>query len=309
MKAVDEIIEDIRSLKVQGARNVAKAAIKAIMIYLKQSEARTVEDLVAGATKVALELMHARPTEPMARNMLEDILKFMLFEISVEASNVDEFKEKVVKAEEHYLNLFDENVKKLSEIGANYIQENALPITYCHSSTVVALLKRAYDMGKLRGVIVCETRPLYQGRKTASELADYGIDVTFIVDSAMGVFAKKADFAIVGGDAVTTAGDLVNKIGTSTLARIMNSYDKSFFSAVESWKFDPYTNYGFREPIEERSPLEVWKDAPEGVNVKNPAFDVTPARYINAFITEVGVYPPQRFEEAFEKAKHIISEA
>ena len=109
----------------------------------------------------------------------------------------------------------------------------------------------------------------------------------------MNKFLKKADMVIVGADAVTAMGDLINKVGTSALARLARMNDVSFYSAAELYKYDPLTIYGAREAIEERDQKEVWERPPKGVKVSNPAFDATAARYINGYITEMGVVAPQ----------------
>jgi len=142
-------------------------------------------------------------------------------------------------------------------------------------------------------VVCCETRPRWQGRITAEELANAGMDVTLTVDMGVNKFMKKADMVIVGADAVTAMGDLINKVGTSALARLARMNDVSFYSAAELYKYDPLTIYGAREAIEERDPKEVWEKPPKGVKISNPAFDATAARYINGYITEMGVVPPQ----------------
>jgi len=117
--------------------------------------------------------------------------------------------------------------------------------------------------------------------------------VTLTVDGAMNLFMKKADIVIVGADSVTSRGDLINKIGTSTLAHIARMNDVSFYSAAELSKYSPMTIFGTREKIEEREPAEVWDKPPKHVKIRNPAFEATAAKYINGYITEAGVIPPQ----------------
>ena len=311
-KEVERIVKDIKSLKIQGARNVAKATIKAFLLYLKWlqknrkrkkkafSEYR--KPLIEDAIKVLLELSLTRPTEPMTRNIFEEIVNYTFFLVE-KFEDEEKIIEKLLKKQEEILKKMEERVKILANIGANYLPEKATVITYCHSSTVVAILKQAKKLGKEIEVIACETRPLYQGRITALELAKAGIKTTLIVDGALGRFMKKADLALVGGDAITSAGDLVNKIGTLTLARVAESYGKSLFSAVELYKFDRQSIFGFREPIEQRDPKEVWTNPPKlkSLSIANYAFDVIPARLINAYITDVGIITPQNIAERFEE--------
>jgi ribose 1,5-bisphosphate isomerase len=153
----------------------------------------------------------------------------------------------------------------------------------------------AKRMKKKFTVICFETRPRYQGRITAAELAKAGIDVTLAVDGAMELFMKKADIVLVGADSVTSRGDLINKIGTSALAHIARLNDTSFYSCAELYKYSPMTMFGTREEIEQRDPDEVWEKRPRKVKIANPAFEATSAKYVSGYITELGVIPPQSF--------------
>jgi ribose 1,5-bisphosphate isomerase len=157
-------------------------------------------------------------------------------------------------------------------------------------------------MGKVERVYVCETRPKYQGRITATELSAHGVETYLIVDGATATYAKKADLAIVGADAITSTGDLINKIGSCSLSMVFRSYSKPFISVAEALKFDPETAFGFNVNIEKRGSKEVWDKPPKRLKILNPAFDQTPARNITAYITNVGIFPPAEIEEAYEKA-------
>lgn len=291
---VEYIIKDIKDLHIQGARNIAKAVVKALIIQAKASKARKFDEFYSELLEVGDALASSRPTEPMLRNSITEIIRFTLMQIRTnKAKNVEELKAKLLKKEEDYIRAMDSNSKELWEMGARMLPKSATVFTHCHSSSVTGIIKRAVEIGKNIHVIVTETRPLYQGRKTAKELAEAGIEVTYIVDSAMNAFMKKVDLCLVGADAVTSMGDLINKIGTSTLAHVARAHDISFYSAAELYKYDPVTLFGNREVIEERDPKEVWEERIKGVTVRNPAFDATAAKYINGYITEVGVVSPQ----------------
>lgn len=289
-KKTKETIKKIKELRVQGARNIAKTALNSLIYEIENSKERTSNQFVREISKTAGILSRARPTEPMLRNLMDKAQRYAVQNRRKDAklltSGMIEYCKELLKN-------MDESVERLKEYGARYIPKDATIMVHCHSSTVTGIIKKAAKMGKDIDVIACETRPRYQGRITAKELALAGIKVTFIVDGAMNYFAKKTDFALVGADAITAAGDLVNKIGTSTLARIIRINDKSFFSAAETLKYDPLTQYGEREEIEERSTKEVWDAKMKNLIIKNPAFDVTAAKYINAYITEKGIIPPQ----------------
>ncbi len=293
-REVERIIKDIKALRVQGARNVAKSAIEALIIQTQKSKAKTKSELYSELLEVGDGLAGARPTEPMMRNAISDAVRFTLMQIKTHpALDVNVLKRAIVKEAVSYFDEMEGNQKRICDYGSKLVPHGGVVLTHCHSSTVTGVMKRARDIGKEFEVIALETRPKFQGRTTAKELADYGVKVTLAVDSAMHLFMKKADLCIVGADAITSMGDLINKIGTSTVAHIARAQDVSFYSAAELYKYDPLTLYGNREQIEERDREEVWEGAPRNVKVRNPAFDATAARYINGYITEIGVIPPQ----------------
>jgi ribose 1,5-bisphosphate isomerase len=305
MNRVDKLLKDIKALKVQGARNVAKAGICAIIWTVEDSKAKTKEQLIEELRRARGKIMHVRPTEPMLRNMMRESVDFAISEIAGRpAASVEAIKRKVIRDEEEYLCRMDAAMANIAEFGAMLLPEKGMVVTHCHSSTVTGILKRAKKDGKKISVVCCETRPRFQGRITAAELAKAGMDVTITVDMGLNKFMKKADLVLVGADAITAMGDLINKVGTSSVARIARMNDVSFYSAAELYKYDPLTLYGEREEIEERDPKEVWERPPRGVKVSNPAFDATAARYINGYITEMGVVPPQALSSiAMKKLK------
>ena len=192
----------------------------------------------------------------------------------------------------------DEDFARLRENGSALLADGMTIVTHCHSSTVTGVIISAHKQGKKLKVFACETRPRFQGRLTAAELAKAGVDVTLSVDMGVDRHLKKADIVLVGADAITATGDLINKVGTSALAHLAQIHEVSFFSCAETYKYDPLTKYGVREKIEERSAAEVWDKPVRRVKISNPAFDATAARYINGYITEVGMVPPSAIAEA-----------
>ena len=135
----------------------------------------------------------------------------------------------------------DDSREQTAEIGAKRIQDGMTVFTHCHSSTVTRLLAKAKQGGKNFKVICTETRPAFQGRITAKEMVELGIETTFIVDSAARTFMPKADLVIVGADAITSEGNVVNKIGTGGLAVLAHEARKPFYVVSELLKFDPVT--------------------------------------------------------------------
>lgn len=291
---IGKLKKDIQSLKIQGARNVAISALEALEHHVKKSRAKSPQKLYESFEKLRDELEETRPTEPMMRNIMRGSSNF-IYSLIKTNQRIPDIKKDFSGYAGNIKKKMKDDREKLSEYGAALIPQNALIITHCHSSTVMGILKSAQKRKKNFTVVACETRPRYQGRLTAKELADEGIDTTLIVDSASTQYMKKADLVLVGADSVTSRGDLINKIGTSTLAHIAKSHDVSFYVAAELYKYSSLTIYGKLEKIEERSKSEVWGGAPKNVKISNPAFEATAAKYINGYITEAGVIPPQSF--------------
>ncbi len=305
VKEVDQICADIKSLKIQGARNVAKAAVRALAIQAKESNSKTVTQAYSELLEAADALASTRPTEPMLRNSLRNAIRHTLTRINArKIRNVREFKLSLAREEKEYLQNVEQAVSIIAEYGAKQVPKGGVVFTHCHSNTVVAVLKRAFELKRLESVICTETRPKFQGHLTARELSAAGVPVTMIVDSAVKTFIDDADVVFVGSDAITAKGDLINKIGTATIAAIAFHEDVPFYSATEIFKFDPLTAWGVMEEIEERSASELVdpQDFPfPNVKIRNPAFDLTQAKYVSAYVTELGVVPPQGLAQAVSK--------
>ena len=183
----------------------------------------------------------------------------------------------------------------IANFGARKIKNGFVVYTHCHSSSVFEALKKAKQQGKHFSVTNTETRPLFQGRITAANLAGAGIPVTLIVDSAADRFMHPVDKVFVGCDAVLSNGGIVNKIGTTQIAMSAKKHHNPFFACTSSHCFDPATYFGFEEKIEERNADEVWKERPKKVRIRNPAFDIVDAFYVHAIVSEIGVFDPENF--------------
>lgn len=320
LRRVDEVAADIRSLKIQGARRIARAALEALASAATLSKAKHPSDLYNDLLKAAHALEATRPTEPMMRNALEDCLRHTLIYARTHPSGeVGEIVRALVEHQRELLEDMQAAGAKIAKFGAAEIPPGAHVMVHCHSSTLMATLIEAHKMGKGLEVTCLETRPLFQGRLSARELAAAGLPVRLAVDSAAGSLMDKMDVVMVGADAITAEGDLVNKIGTHTLAQLAFAHSVKFLCTAELFKYDPLTRWGRAEPIEQRDISEVWEDGryaresaagggmdgpvllPKGVQVHNPAFDRTPARLIFAYVTEEGLVPPRELAHVAER--------
>ncbi|MBR9701531.1 translation initiation factor eIF-2B [Candidatus Pacearchaeota archaeon] len=251
-KRFNKIVKDIKDLKIQGASNVAKASLRAYkLIPSKSSKQR---------------LLKARPTEPMMENVLDL------------AEKTKDYKK--------ILAHFDEAQEKINKKVLKLIGNKKVIFTHCHSTNVIKSLIYAKKKGKKFEVYNTETRPLFQGRKTARDLKKAGIKVTMFVDSALGVAlskeqgTKKADMVLLGADALTKSG-VINKIGSETIANIAKDNKIPVYIVADSWKFTKS-----KVLMEGRKMNEVWAKAPKGIKVKNPAFEFVPKKYITGIITD-----------------------
>ncbi|MBR9707185.1 MAG: S-methyl-5-thioribose-1-phosphate isomerase, partial [Candidatus Diapherotrites archaeon] len=275
---------------IQGASNVAKAGLDALKV-LSKGKYSTKRQFLRDFEETSHYLVQQRPTEPALRNAIN----YVDTVVKKQVKGLKTSQEALLRATNKYFEDVERAHDLIAEYGAAHLPKNAVILTHCHSSTANHVLRLAQATGKNPTVLVTETRPLYQGKTTARELAALGIPVKYIVDSAASNYLRDVDAYLVGADAVTAEGDVVNKIGTALLAEVCWHRNIPVYVATSTFKFDALTLKGPNEPIEYRDPTEIAKFKEENIQVLNPAFDVTDAKYVDAIISELGVLPPQSF--------------
>jgi ribose 1,5-bisphosphate isomerase len=286
--------ERIRRMEVRGATQVARAALKAVQKLARETKARSKREFLKELIQAKRILFKARPTEPLMRNSLRYLIDV------VERSDLVKVKELaslVSLLSNEFLENMERSQERIASIGSKRVVEGDRILTHCHSTTVIEIFKRARSEEKNFEVICTETRPLFQGRRTARELLDMGIRVRMIIDSAIRFFLREVDFVLVGCDVITSEGNIINKIGTSLIALAAKEARVPFYVASELLKFDPETICGEYTEIEERDGEEIWKNAPPRLEIKNPSFDVTRREFIHGIICEEGVIPPHSINE------------
>jgi ribose 1,5-bisphosphate isomerase len=295
LKRIQETAGRIRRLEIQGATSIAVSAARALSQDLL--DARTPGEAARLLDEGVAALVAARDTEPTLRNGL----RYLQSHVPRDWSDHEEFREAVERASGEILGLFEESKRRIVEIGARRVRDGDTILTHCHSSAVTETLVEAYRQGRRFRVIQTETRPKYQGRITARELVEAGVDTTMIVDSAARHFMKEVDFVVVGGDAITSEGNVINKIGTSQVALAAGEARIPFYVVCSLLKFDAVTIHGMYEAIEERDTDEIWEAPPAGLKIRNPAFDVTRRDYIHGVITEEGIISPHSILDAVHR--------
>jgi methylthioribose-1-phosphate isomerase len=270
-------------------------------------EAETAAEFLDKLKPICDHLASARPT---AVNLFWAIRSMAGFAEKHENLPVVELKGALIK---EAIRMGEEDIavnRAMGFFGAEFVKDKDSILTHCNAGslatagfgTALGVIYAAHEQGKRVDVFADETRPILQGaRLTAWELKEEGIDVTLITDNMAGHFMKKGmiDLVIVGTDRTVANGDVANKIGTYSVAVLAKEHGIPFYVAAPTSTIDFDIPTGELIPIEERNPDEVThvfnkvQIAPEGIKVANPAFDVTPARYITAIITEKGAFRPR----------------
>ena len=286
---VDDTVAAIKSMEIRGAGRIARAAAAALNELAATKEWKNVQAMRKDVLNAKKKLVSSRPTAVSLRNAIQASLK------GFEACNdVSEAKELIIKNSDDFIRSSNDAVRRIGMIGSRRIKNNATVMTHCNSSAALECIKEAHRSGKKVKVYATESRPWRQGILTVNELAKEGIDVTLIIDGAVRSVMRKVDIVIVGADTIMSNGSVINKIGTSQLALAANESQVPFVVCSETYKISPQSLFGDMVTIEERDIGEIVKkgEIPDSVKVFNPVFDTTPAKYINAIVTEAGIVSP-----------------
>lgn len=313
IRDIGRVWEAIRTLRVRGAPAIGIAAAYGLYMGIRELPESTFESFWVEVERVAEYLESARPTGVNLKWAIERI------KTTIQAHKekpIPEIKEIVLKTAKTIHAEDKRTCKKIGEEGTELVGGEARILTHCNTGslatgqygTALSVIFHAHEAGSKVHVWVDETRPLMQGaRLTAWELMKAEIPMNIITDSAAGSLMRRGevDMVIVGTDRVASNGDTANKIGTYSLAVLARENEIPFYVAVPLSTIDMELESGDDIPIEERDDEEITtfngsRVAPEKAETYNPAFDVTPHRYITAFITEKGVIKPP-FEENFKK--------
>jgi methylthioribose-1-phosphate isomerase len=294
------VVDAIKTMKVRGAPAIGIAGAYGVALGALHVKATSMSKFLEKLYPICLKLVNTRPT---ARNLywaierMEKVAHLGVGIQRIKQALVDEAIK--IHAEEV------EATRKLSCNGARLIKDGMTVLTHCNTGplaapgygTALGIIIYAHQQGKKIRVFVDETRPLLQGaRLTAWELKKAGIPFTLITDSMAGSFMRSGeiDCVIVGADRIVANGDTANKIGTYTLAVLAKEHRIPFYVAAPISTIDRSIKSGDDIPIEQRKPEEIThikgiQISPDGIEVANPAFDITPHKYITSFVTEKGI--------------------
>ena len=302
IKTVKKLAHSIKTLAIRGAPalGVAGAYGVALSSYINKNL-----PIKKARAKILADIKLLKKTRPTAVNLFWALEKMKMLVLNYKNHSASPLHSALLKEAKKIHNQDKELCRKIGEFGSKIIPQKANIMTHCNAGalatgglgTALSVIYTAKRMGKHLHVYVGETRPLLQGaRLTSWELKKNNIPVTLLVDSARASIIKKGiiDVIIVGADRIAANGDTANKIGTYPLAVLAKIHKVNFYIAAPSTTFDLSVKSGEEIPIEQRSAVEVSsfskvKTAPYSVDVYNPAFDVTPNKFITGIITEKGI--------------------
>ena len=310
-----EVAFAIKEMVVRGAPAIGVAASMGVALGVRDAAADTPEKLDGIFDHICEVLAATRPT---AVNLFWGIerMRGLYQRLRSENKSLNEIRAALVDEAKLVHKEDIEANRSMGRFGASLIPDGATVLTHCNAGalatagygTALGVIRAAVEAGKKVAVYADETRPFLQGaRLTAWELHKDQIPVTLITDNMAGHFMKlgKIDCVVVGADRIASNGDAANKIGTYSVAVLAKENNLPFYVAAPISTLDLNIETGEQIPIEERSELEVShikgiQLSPDGISIANPAFDVTPNRYISAIITEKGIARPP-FKESLKK--------
>ncbi|MBN2376159.1 MAG: S-methyl-5-thioribose-1-phosphate isomerase [Sedimentisphaerales bacterium] len=303
VRDVEAMWEAIKVLRVRGAPAIGIAAAFGLVLGMQQiDDAATITQAQQKLQQLSDYLAGSRPTAVNLFWALERMLKVAK---KTDTENTAQLKQKLLDEAQAIRDEDAAMCRAIGKHGAGLIKEGSTVLTHCNAGglataefgTALAVMFTAHEQGKKFRVFADETRPLLQGaRLTTWELMQAGIDVTLICDNMAGHLMSRGeiDLVITGADRIAANGDAANKIGTYSVAVLAAAHGIPFYIAAPSSTFDLSIPDGQQIPIEQRDRQEVINFgaqpvAPENVQVYNPAFDVTPAKYLAGIITERGL--------------------
>jgi methylthioribose-1-phosphate isomerase len=301
-RTADQVADVIRNMVVRGAPAIGVAAAMGIALGVKNAKAETVGELKTEFDRVCDVIGKTRPT---AVNLFWAIRRMRdKFEL-LRARPLPQLKQAVIEEAQR---MHAEDIaanRAMGQFGATLMPASGGVLTHCNAGalatcgygTALGVIRAAVEQGKKIHVYADETRPFLQGsRLTAWELMKDGIPTTVISDNMAGAMMSKGKIGaiVVGADRIAANGDVANKIGTYTVAVLAKEHNIPFYVAAPLSTIDFETTDGSKIPIEQRNSREVTHFAgkqvtPEGVSIENPAFDVTPSKYVTAIVTEKGI--------------------
>ena len=313
-KGYKDVINGIQRMVIRGAPAIGVAAAMGLALGTRSIRTKSYAAFMNRLKEIADEMLLARPTAVNLRWAVERMIRLAE---AMAGRSVDEIKSAL---RQESIKILDEDIeinRKIGKNGLSLVPKGATILTHCNAGslatggygTALGVIRAAHENGRGIEVIADETRPWLQGlRLTAFELMEDGIPVSVIADNAAGSLMrqKRIDLVITGADRIAANGDVANKIGTYQVAVLAKTNKIPFYIAAPVSTIDPTIKNGDMIPVEQRGPEEICQIGkltigPSNIRALNPVFDITPAKYVSAIITEKGVIRPP-----FRKGLHAL---
>lgn len=291
----EKLIQSIAMDKYHGAEWLSNAALGTMIAIALNASADDADELQAALKSYARRITESRPSMTPITNKLG-----MFYSSLPEGAALNELRAAATKSASMIIKESRKDRSRLVENAKSVLGEPATVFTISDSSTVADVV---LGVGA-KNVVVTESRPQMEGRNLAERLAGEGVNVLLVVDAAAAMFMESADVAVVGADSVLYDGSFVNKVGTRTVALAARDQGVPFYVVCSTSKFNVMNYLGRGVELEEKDPAEVAEI--EGVNVRNPYFEVIPGRLVTGIITELGVMEPLDIRRRMEEMRKQV---
>ena len=293
-----QTLEEIRRDRISGASEISRKAASAFILFSDQHDAQTSREYLHKLLTLGVELVSAQPHMASVFNLVNSVL-YAVEELSPTLS-LEELAEFTKEKAEEFNHNSVNSLQQIARHGEKLIEDGTTVLTFSSSGSILAILRKAREEGKSFEAIVCESRPMLEGRILARFLGNAKIPVTLITDAAMGTFVSKADLLLVGADSVSETS-FVNKIGTLCLCLLSKEYQVPLYVACERSKF--ISSDWLPSSITRGNPREVLEDELQNVRVENPYFEKIPLVYCQQVITNEGFFSPYDVPQYIRKTR------
>lgn len=279
--SVDTIVRQVADDNTSGAVELTRKGAEALSLFADETTAQDLPQFLSEFIGAGRALIRAQPSMAPLFNLANSVLSSL-----DAAENVDEGRQIVKAATRAFAADLDVRAERIALEALPLISDGPTVMTHSRSSTVLRTLSLAKARGHSFAILCTESRPMYEGRELARQLAQQGIDVTLVTDAAVAHFMSEVDLVMVGVDTLSRQG-LVNKMGTHALALAARAEGTPLYALCGTEKFLPSDSP--HPEVESKDPREVWEGYPEGVTVLNYYFDLTPLELVSGVVTEKGL--------------------
>jgi translation initiation factor eIF-2B subunit delta len=292
---VESLIQDLAKDNTSGAAELARDASEVFAILAEQTKAKDLTSFLSELSAVGRGVIQAQPSMAPLFNLVNAVMSSV-----AAARSLGEALQGVQSSARGFAEELESSGERIAVEALSLLSDDCKVLTHSRSSTVLAALLLARGRGLGFEVVCTESRPLYEGRRVAEELSKAGMRTTLITDASVSHLMPRVDLVLAGADSVSTEG-LVNKMGTHGVALAAKAHGVPFYALCGTEKFLP-ASYPYFE-IQARDPQEVWREHPEGVEVLNYYFEVTPLECLSGVVTEQGRLTQAGLEEMLGQLK------